>query len=137
MNVQQFFSKYNGKFIDYDGMYSTQCTDLMRAYIKEVLGWSPYVAIPQTGWAKNIFNNFSNNKYFTKILNTPTGMPKKGDLVFWGYYPFVTGWVGHVAVYDSGDVMKLITFDQNYKTGTPCHYQKHSYRGVLGWLSPR
>jgi hypothetical protein len=81
MNYKQFVDKYNGRYLDYDKAYGYQCVDVMRAYVKEVYGLNPYVAIPTTGYAKNIFNNFKTNKYFKKILNTPNGMPKQGDII--------------------------------------------------------
>ena len=139
MSTQEFFDKYNNKFIDYDGVWGFQCTDLIRQYIKEVLGLNPYVAIPQTGAAKNIFNNFpaGGNKYFTKVLNGPTNAPKQGDLVFWGTYPFVTGWAGHTAICESAGTMNLITFDQNFGSVKSCRFVKHSYKGIGGWLAPR
>ena len=137
----QFKSIWNGKYNNYDGLYGRQCTDLMRQYVKDVHGYEPYTAIPTTGAAKNIFNNFKSNKYFTKILNTPNNVPKKGDIIFWGWYVTVTGPDGHVAIYDTGDVFTFTSFDQNYPTGQPCKFVKHGsnkflhgYRGCLGWL---
>ncbi len=147
MNYKQFVDKYNGRYLDQDGFPKDnpyQCVDLMRQYCKEVLGVSGYTAIPPTGTAKNIFLNFKDNKYFKKVLNGPTNIPKQGDLIFWGTYPFVTGWAGHVALFDSGDLYTVLAFGQNYPTGQPCKFTKygrskilHGYRGILGWLTPR
>jgi hypothetical protein len=137
MLTDQFTSKYKGRFIDYDHAFGFQCVDVMRQYILDVFSWSPYVAVPTTGNAKNIFYNFKDNKYFKKVLNSPYNAPKKGDIVFFGTYLFLYGLSGHVAVCESADSMNLLTFDQNYPTGTPCHFQKHSYKGCLGWLTPR
>ena len=142
MTHDQFTKKYNGRFVEFnnDGN-KNQCMDLMRQYVKEVYGIDPYKAIPAAPTAKACFNNFKSNQYFTKILNTPNGIPKQGDIIFWGTYPTVTGLAGHVAIYDKGDVYTLISFDQNYPTGKPCLFVKHGsnkwlhgYRGVLGWL---
>lgn len=137
MTIKQFFDKWNGRYVDADNNASFQCTDVMRQFCVDVLGVNGYTAISPTGWAKYIFRNFTDNKYFTKVLNTPTNAPLEGDIVFWGTYPLVTGLAGHVAICSSADSMNLITFDQNYKTGTPCHFQKHSYRGVMGWLTKK
>ena len=139
MSFDEFISKYSGRFVNYDGKYGYQCVDLIRQYCKEVIGVEGYTAIPQTGAAKSIFNNFPNagNKYFTKILNSPTNAPQKGDIVFWGTYLFVTGWAGHTGVCSESNVMNFISFDQNYPTGQPCKFVKHSYKGVLGWLTPK
>lgn len=137
MTLEQFVNKYNGKYLDYDGYYGYQCVDMVRFYIKEALGYSPYTALPAGGSAKAIFNNFKENKYFKKIYNSPTNIPKKGSIIFWGWYPFVTGWNGHVAVVSDATMMRFISFDQNYPTGSPCKYVNHSYRGVMGWLEPK
>lgn len=136
MTYNEFIAKYNGHYVDYDLHFGNQCVDLMRQYCSDVFGINGYTAIPSTGNAKDIFRNFKDNRYFTKILNTPTGVPRKGDIIFWTTYPFLYGSAGHVAIFDSGDVNNVISFDQNYSTGTPCHFQKHSYRGCLGWLTP-
>jgi hypothetical protein len=141
MNLQLFIDKYNGKFVDYDGKFGYQCVDLMRFYINEIFGLNPYDILPGAIYAKQIFQRFpatpSASKYFTKIINTPTGVPKKGDIVFWGWYPFVTGIAGHVAIFVEGDTNRFISFDQNFPLRSSCHYVNHSYRGVMGWLTLR
>lgn len=133
MTFDSFVTKYNGKFVDYDKKYGYQCVDNMRTYIKEVLSLDGYTLPPVT-YAKQLFTNFKTNKYFHRVFNSPTNVPKKGDIIIWNYYPFFTGWAGHVAIFYSGDVNSLITFDQNYPTNSPCHFQKHNYKGVLGWI---
>lgn len=134
LTLDQFITKYMGRYIDWDGWYGAQCVDLMRFYQRDVLGVTPQ-SIPAAGSAKQIFQNFPyNNATFAKIDNTPTNIPQKGDIIFWGTYLGVTGWAGHVAVYTGGDLYNIISFDQNWPTGTSCHLQKHSYKGVLGWL---
>ena len=136
MTLNLFIDKYNGKFLDFDGKYGYQCVDLIRAYLKEVLGLSPYV-IPSVDYAKNIFYNFKPNDYFSKVVNTPTGVPKKGDIVVWKWWWPVTGYAGHTAIYSDGNTSRFISFDQNYPTHQPCKFVNHSYSGVLGWLSPK
>ena len=143
-NYNDFIWKWNMKYVDYDKKFGFQCTDLMRQYCKDVFGVDGYKAIPSTGAAKNIFYNFKNNQYFKKVLNSPSNIPKKGDIIFWKFYPIITGWNGHVAIFDHGDLYTIIAFGQNYPTGQPCKFIKygssklfHGYRGVLGWLTPR
>ena len=146
MNVEEFFTKYNGRFVDYDGKFGNQCVDLMRQYIKEVLGLDPYKTIPATNYAKNMFYNFPDGgtKQLVKIYNGPTNVPKEGDILFWKTYPFITGIAGHVAIFSEGNLYTVVTFGQNYPTGQPCKFYKygksnllHGYRGVIGWLHPR
>ena len=136
ITFDEFINKWKGRYLDFDGRYGYQCVDLMRQYIKEVLQVNPYEIKP-AGTAKQIYRNFTSSPHFIKIPNTPTGVPKKGDIIFWGTYPFVTGFAGHVALFVEGNVMSFISFDQNWPTGTSCHLQKHSYRGVMGWISPK
>lgn len=135
MTLDQFIDKYNGKFIDFDKSYGPQCVDLMRQYVQEVLRMDPYT-IPRANYAKNIFYNFRTNNNFKKVINTPTAVPKKGDIIFWGWRYPVTGYAGHVAIVTGANVYRFISFDQNYPTGSTCHYVNHDYRGVLGWLTP-
>jgi len=142
MTYAQFVAKYQGRFVDYDKKYGFQCVDLIRQYVKEVHGLDAYKAIPAGATAKVIFQNFKSNAYFTKVLNSKNNIPKKGDILFWGTYPTVTGWAGHTAIFDSGDLYTVISFDQNYPTGSYCKLVKHGsgkifhgYRGVMGWLS--
>ncbi len=129
-----FINKWNGKGIDFDGYYGDQCMDLMHQYIVEVLGYTDgrILAAPT---AKDVYLNFNNmfgKEYFTKIDNTPTGVPQKGDIVFWNASPGNTA--GHVAIFKDGDVNAFNSFDQNYPTGSKCHIQNHNYNYVLGWL---
>jgi len=148
--MDTFFTKYNGRFIDYDGKYGFQCVDLIRQKIKEVDGWDAYVALPTRENAKDIFNNFPDggNKYFQKIKNRPDNMPKKGDIVFWGYplgfywkkvlgVGLIPAWAGHTSIASVSWLMGLNTFDQNFPTGSFCKFTTHNYKGCLGWLRPR
>jgi hypothetical protein len=135
MTLQAFQDKWNGKFCDFDGKWGFQCTDLARQYIQDVLGLPPYT-LPAVSYAKQLFQNFKPNKYFTKVANLPTNAPKAGDIVVWNTYPFITGIAGHVGICTSANTISLIVFNQNYPTGSPCSLRKFNYKGVLGWISP-
>jgi hypothetical protein len=135
MTLEMFINKYNGKFIDFDNSYGPQCVDLMRQYIQEVIKIDPYT-IPRANYAKNIYKNFKTNAFWLKIKNTPTGVPQRGDIIFWDWWWPVTGYAGHVAVVSGANVYKFISFDQNYGQPKTCSYKNHDYRGVLGWLHP-
>lgn len=145
MTLDQFVTKYQGRYLEYNNdIYKNQCLDLFWQYLKEVLGIDPR---PYQGWgsAKNVYNNTYRikdfNKNFTKVANGPNNIPKKGDAIFWGTYPGVTGWAGHVAIYLKGDLYIVYSFDENYPTGSRCAIVKHGYnklfhgyRGVMGWF---
>lgn len=138
MNYLDFTRKYLGRYVDYDGHYGAQCADLMRFKQIDVDGY-PAGSIPPAGYAKDIYRNFSTNQYYRKIPNTPTGVPKQGDIIFFRtslFFPFIYGIAGHVAIFDSGDVNKMVLFEQNYPTGSPCRFGKHTYKDCLGWLTP-
>jgi hypothetical protein len=135
MTHQTFTNKWNGRYLDWDHAYGFQCVDVMRAYVKDVYDLGPYIAIPTRGYAKDIYKNFKDNLWFKKIPNTPTGVPQKGDIIFWDFYPFVTGWAGHVGIIDSANVNNFIVFNQNYPTNNPCLFRRFNYRGVMGWLN--
>jgi len=131
MTLNEFIEKYNGKYIDFDGWYGSQCLDLEHQYCLEVLGLSDpkILAAPS---AKDVYNNFDTivgKDQFERIPNTPTGIPKEGDIIFWS-----NGIYGHVAIFIEGNANSFRSFDQNYPTGTPCHVQNHTYSNCLGWL---
>ena len=146
----EFVTKHNGKYEDYDGKFGFQCVDLIRFYIREVLGWEPYLVLPGGETAKSIFLNFPavgnntvGNNYFNKVLNGPFNYPEKGDLVFWGYplglywNGIVPKWAGHTAINSVANPKTLVTFDQNFDKPNFCRYVNHNYKGCLGWLHPK
>ena len=130
MTFNEFITKYNGKGLDWDGAYGFQCTDLYRYYCHEVL------RVPQSPpvvGAKDIWNTYLKD-HFTRIENTPEGVPQAGDVMIWGsqYGPY-----GHVAVVTSANVNSFTCFSQNDPVGTLCQLRNYkNYRGVLGWLHP-
>jgi hypothetical protein len=128
ISFQQFRDTYNGKGVDTDGAYGNQCMDLMHKYIVDVLGLSLSVLAAPSAY--QAYQNGDTN--FTKIANTPTGVPQNGDIVFWNT---TVGSAGHVAVFVDGDVNSFNSFDQNWPVGSLCHVQNHpNYNGVAGWL---
>jgi hypothetical protein len=143
MTFDTFITINTGKKIDVDGFPKNnpwQCTDLMRQYFKDVL-YKPLYCIPgDIRGAKYIFGNFSTNKDFTKVLNTPTNVPKKGDIFFFKTSilpPWRFGLAGHVGIIVWADINNLVLFNQNYPTGSSCQLTKFSYKDAQGWLTPR
>lgn len=130
MTLQQFIEKWNGKYCEVAGSANAQnqCVDLSNAYIRDVLG------LPIIEWtnAKD-FPSKAGDAY-EYIKNTPSGVPKEGDLIIWGGTT-----AGHIAIFIEGNADSFRSFDQNYPTGTPCHVQNHNYDTppVLGWLHPK
>lgn len=122
----QFIEKYKGKFLEAGGSANAinQCVDLVNGYISEVLGLPKIL-----GTNAQDFPSRAGDKY-EYILNTPNGIPKKGNIIIWKS----ADRVGHIAVFVSGDEFTFTSFDQNWPTGSPCTLVKHNYTNVLGWL---
>lgn len=132
MSFDQFITKYTGVGVDTDGAYGYQCMDLMHKYCQDVLGLADLKILAAPA-AKDVWltNAYGKDK-FEIIPNTPTGVPQKGDIIFWGTG---LGPYGHVAIFIQGDVNSFRSFDQNFPTGSKCTVTNHpSYNGVLGWL---
>lgn len=127
MTAQDFFQKYMGKGIDFDNFYGFQCMDLAHQYAVEVVGKD----IPAAPTAKDVWDKATPG--YSKITNTPSGVPTQGDILIWGVG---VGPAGHIAVFDHGDANGFVSFDQNWPINSLCHYQNHNYTGVLGWLHP-
>jgi hypothetical protein len=132
MTCQAFFDKWGGKAVDYDGYYGYQCVDLYDQYCLEVLGVRP----PLVNGAKDIWNSYPTGS-FNRVANTPSGVPKKGDVMIWGTG---VGTYGHVAIIVDANVNTFRSLDQNwpYSNGTtPSKVITHNYSGVIGWLAPK
>lgn len=136
MTIDQFISKYSGKKIDFDGAYQGQCVDLFRQYIKEVIDLT--VQPRGVQGAADFWTQYDNDPVlknnFSKINNSLTAVPQKGDVVLWN--KLAGGGFGHVAVFVSGDVNKFISFDQNWRQLSVCEITNHNYDKVYGWLRP-
>lgn len=129
MNYSDFKAKYAGKGIDFDGYYGFQCMDLIEQYNQEV------VNAPRLGGnAADVWDNYPKD-FYNRIENTPSGVPEQGDIVIWNRN--AGGGFGHAAIFDSGDVSKFQSLDQNWPIGSVTHLQDHSYTNVLGWLHPK
>jgi|GEM_PF-5271397 len=132
MNAQEFINFHNGRGVDVDGYAGNQCMDLYLAYEREVLG------IPLWGaaCAKLVWNSYP--PQLEKIPNTPSGVPRLGDVVVW-----TNGTYGHIAIATGvGDTNTFQTLDQNYPYGLdnnpyPAKLITHNYNGVAGWLRPK
>jgi hypothetical protein len=131
MNLQELFNKNDNKKVDTDGLYGAQCTDLINQYRTDVIG-TPAFGIQ---YAKDIYAK-GQAEYYDKIPNSPTAVPQFGDIIVWNGN--VAAGVGHVAIAKGvGDTNRFDSFDQNWPSGSPCHFQNHDYKNVTGWLRPK
>jgi hypothetical protein len=121
-----FFQKWDDKYLDFDGQYGNQCVDLIKAYFSEVLGIS---SAPRG----NAINYWDNCPELMQIPNTPDAIPAKGDVIIWN--TGIGSIYGHIALGKGvGSTSDFDSFDQNFPVGSPCHFVKHTYKAVIGWL---
>lgn len=84
MTYDEFIKKHNGVAVNYDGAAGKQCVDLATAYFNEVFGSGI-----KNFWydAHHFWDLFDKNTWlkanFTKVKNTPSFVPKKGDVAIW------------------------------------------------------
>lgn len=130
MNLDEFIKKYDGKYVEYHSYgegAKFQCVDLSNQYIVEVLNKQAIIGTN----AQDVPSKVSKQDY-DYILNTPTGVPLKGDIIVFKSADNV----GHISIFVEGTATKFTSFDQNYPTGSPCKLVGHYYTNVLGWLHP-
>lgn len=135
MTFDKFVSTYNGKGTDYDGAYGVQCVDLIKLYLDKVFG----IKAGSWGNAKYYWLNFEKiselKNNFTKISNTASFVPQKGDIMVWNGK--VGSGCGHVAICTGeGTTSYFYSYDQNWN-GKKMHKVKHGYDNVYGVLRPK
>jgi hypothetical protein len=130
MTLLDFVAKYNGQYVTAPGGDGNQCVDLANLYLIEVRK-QPKIWADAVAWQRATI------KGMVWVPNGPSNAPPAGSLVVWGHNANAgTGAAGHIAVSLLADGMRLLSFDQNYPEGSPCHVQPHTYDGVLGWHRP-
>lgn len=136
MTFDKWVKENLGKGIDYDGTYGVQCVDLVKHYIKNVLGVTPQ----SIGNAIEYYNKRKTSEYLTKnfkwIDNTTEFIPKKGDLCV---FTSKSG-NGHISVATGeGTTSYFYSYDQNFPKAKhePMTKIKHSYTSFLGVLRPK
>lgn len=133
MTIKGFFDTFEGLWVETnrgtDLSTNQQCVDLWRAYNRKVINAPDIFGNPPDIWNKYQAD------FYDKIPNTPTGVPQLGDVIIWSK---TYGGIGHIAICtDIANTKTFTSFDQNDPVGEPCHYQPHTYTGVLGWLRPK
>lgn len=133
MNIRDFFWAYMDLWVESnkgsDATTYDQCIDLWRTYNRKVIQAPDIFGNPPDIWDKY------QSDYYDRIPNTPDGIPQLGDVIIWGTK---YGKYGHIAICtELANTSKFTTFDQNDPLGSSCHFQPHTYTGVLGWLRPK
>lgn len=136
MTFDKWVNDNLGRGIDYDGTYGVQCVDLAKHYIRHVLGITPQ----SIGNAIEYYNKRRTSSYLTKnfdwIDNTPSFIPKKGDLCV---FTSKSG-NGHISVATGeGTTSYFYSYDQNFPKAKhePMTKIKHTYNSFLGVLRPK
>jgi hypothetical protein len=134
MMLEDFVKKYNGKKVDFDGVYGAQCVDLFRQYVKECLDISEHTGPCSTsGGAKDLFLDYpkmeKEKKYFTR--ETKKGMIQ-GDVLIWNETE--TNKYGHVAIYLGKLNNSLIVFEQDGFKQDGAKINIRSKNNLLGFL---
>lgn len=138
MTLQEFVDKYLGKQVEYHsygaGAYN-QCVDLVNQYIHDCLdnNTKDYTEIIGTN-AKD-FGTQYDKEDFDWIVNTPTGVPVRGDIVVWNGN--AGGGAGHVAIFLEGNANSFKSLDQNWSQVERVTMETHNYLNVSGWLRPK
>lgn len=128
--LQNFINAHNGQYLNYADSVPNQCVSVANAWSAS-LGFGVF-----SGNAIDIINQVGT--HYTRINNTPAGVPSEGDIVVWGANINAgTTADGHVGIFQAGNTTTLTVFNQNAPVGSPCHSQSwRSYDGVIGWLHP-
>lgn len=139
LTYDEFEKKYLGKAVDYDGIASIQCVDLVDQYLKDCFG----ITGVWVDGAKDLYNKFNSYpalvKAFNRVPNTADLVVKKGDIIVWG-----GGSWGHTGVGNGkGDVNWFMSLEENtLGQHEPTQLVKHYFANdvsnpVLGVLRPK
>ena len=132
MTLEEFVKKYNGKKVDFDGVYGPQCVDLFRQYAKEVLNIPVHTGLCKTtGGAKDLFLDYekmpNEKKYFVRL---PKKNPIAGDVLIWDS----SNMYGHVAICLGTLGSSFIVFEQDGFKQNGAKINIRSNQNLLGFL---
>jgi hypothetical protein len=139
-DVQNFINKYMNKYLDTDGYPSYnkfQCVDLIRQYQVEMIKM-PLVGGNAINYWYDYPYNSTLQKYFTRIPNTLTFVPKLGDIGIQA--ATAANPYGHIFLNtNAGNIFYYTAFEQNDPLKSPCHYKSYNYvfPKFLGVLRPK
>lgn len=127
MTLTSFVKQNQGKKIDYDGAYGSQCVDLYRQYCRDVL---EIEQTPGVDGASEIFEKCGSLK---QIPESTKADYSQGDVLIWG--PTEKNKYGHVAILVSVyNAFNFIVFEQNGFTQDGAKLVMRSREGLIGGL---
>lgn len=106
ITYDEFKTKYNWKFLDYDGINAAQCVDLIKGYLDEVFGLWP---IGPMGDAKDYIRTVPNKSSSFKHVRWLQGI-EKWDIII---STTASAPYGHIAIYESTVGSTVYVFNQN------------------------
>ena len=133
-SYEDFIKSVIGTSFDEDHASGIQCVDLIKRYLKEVFGLN----VPNGfGNAIDYYKEYNNKKLlntnFERIENTPSFIPKQGDIMVWNEKRGKGA--GHVAICTGiGDTKNFYSYDLNWNNAKKVKEVKHDYKNVLGVL---
>lgn len=144
MTCEEFYNKYKGQVVDFDGAFGGQCVDLARQYFKDV--WQVPQQPEGCNGARDFFVNRDarpvQNKYMDCVVFDGSVAPPAGSVVIFDKTD--TNQYGHIAICMKADYKGMIVFEQDgignekaLKEGRPqkpAWSNTRDYARLLGWL---
>lgn len=143
MSLSAWTKKVEGKFIDEDGWYGSQCVDLWLNYNKYLYGsnWRNH-----SGWgnAKDYWKNAGSSwQRIKNQVGNASQLPKPGDVMVWG----ATGSnpYGHIAIVLSATSKTFVVLQQDgfidrdsdgNADGVAHRKTRYWTSSIIGWLRP-
>lgn len=134
MTLEEFVKVYNGRKVDYDGVYGPQCVDLFRQYVWDVLGIKEHTgSCSSSGGAKDLFLDYHKmpieKKYFTRSASKTC---KAGDILIWN--ESLTNKYGHIAICLGVIGNSYIVFEQDGFLKDGAKINIRGRENLLGYL---
>lgn len=145
MAFTDWIPQVEGKYIDEDGVWGSQCADVVIHYVKWLWPNQPSRDTLGLGNAKDLWGN-SSPAHFEKIPNSadPNQVPRAGDVMIWdatGSNPF-----GHIAIVLSATPQSIVLMEQDGfidkdsngdADGVAYRKTRAWTTNIIGWLRPK
>ena len=137
MTLEEFVKVYNGRKVDYDGVYGPQCVDLFRQYVWDVLGIKEHTgSCASSGGAKDLFLDYDKmpieKKYFIRSKQKNW---VQGDVLIWDKTD--KNQFGHIAIYLGKINNTFIVFEQDGFLKDGAKINIRGRENLLGYLRKR
>lgn len=133
--IKEFYQKYKGRKIDFDGAYGAQCVDLFRQYAKECLRF------PQTQRVTSAFEIFSKAEKdpitaaYYQIIPKIALLVQSEDIII--FKPTKNNPHGHIGIVLSADYAGFTLVEQDGYTQQGVQLKHYDDSYVMGALRPK